>query len=91
MKANVFTVIVFLILILLILPNVVIGLEILIWDNDNNSYMYDPGGAGTVGCEYAIQQALLANGEDYTTLWYLPTDLSDYDIIFITLGCWCIG
>ncbi len=65
------------------------GIEILIWDNDNESYIEDPEGAGEVGCEYAIQQALIANGREFSTLTYLPMDLSEYDIIFITLGHWC--
>lgn len=65
------------------------GAEILIWDNDNESPIEDPEGAGYVGCEYAIQQALIANGEEYTTLSYLPMDLSAYDLIFIILGHWC--
>lgn len=65
------------------------GIEILIWDNDNESYIEDPEGAGEVGCEYAIQQALIANNQAFITLTYLPMDLSSYDVIFITLGHWC--
>ena len=79
------------VILLFIIPKTVLALEILIWNNDNASYIYDPEGAGIVGCEYAIQQALLANDESYTTLLFLPTDLSNYDIIFVTLGHWCVG
>ena len=77
-------------ILLFIIPQTLLALEILILDRDNNSYINDPEGAGNVGCQYAIQQALLANDESYTTLSYLPTDLSNYDIIFVTLGHWCL-
>lgn len=73
------------------LPNTVRGLEVLVWDDDNYSTIDDPEGAGEVGCEYAIQQALTANEIEYTTLPYMPIDLSPYDIVFITLGHWCYG
>ena len=79
------------VILLFTIPKTVLALEILIWDNDNNSYINDPEGAGIVGCQYAIQQTLLANDESYTTFSYLPTDLSNYDIIFVTLGHWCLG
>jgi len=77
--------------ILMLLPNAAQGLDVLIWDNDNYSTINDPEGAGIVGCEYAIQQALTANGIEYTTLPYMPIDLSPYEVLFITLGHWCYG
>jgi hypothetical protein len=77
--------------ILMLLPNTAQGLDVLIWDNDNYSTIDDPEGAGIVGCEYAIQQALTANGINYTTLPYMPIDLTPYDVLFITLGHWCYG
>lgn len=79
------------VVLLMFLPAVANGLEVLIWDNDNYSTIDDPEGAGIVGCEYAIQQALTANGIQYTTLPYMPIDLSPYDVLFITLGHWCYG
>jgi len=65
--------------------------EILIWDNDNYSMIEDPEGAGYVGCEYAITKALNTIPLSYTVLSYLPTNLQDYDMLFITLGHWCFG
>ncbi len=77
--------------ILLIFPVFVYAQSILIWDNDNNSDFLDPEGAGYVGCEYGIQQALTANNLNYSTVSSLPADLSIYDVIFITLGIYCVG
>jgi len=65
--------------------------EILLWDNDNYSTIEDPEGAGYVGCEYALEKAFNNMMLSYTTLSYLPTNLSDYDMLFITLGHWCFG
>ena len=64
--------------------------QILIWDNDNGKTFTDPEGAGTVGCEYGIQEALTANGHTYTTRTgtTLPPDISTYDVIYVVLG-WC--
>lgn len=65
--------------------------EILVWDNDNNSDFIDPDGAGNIGCEYGIEQALQENGYEYTSQSNLPDDLSSYEVIFVTLGIWCTG
>jgi len=65
--------------------------DILLWDNDNCSTIEDPEGAGYVGCEYALEKAFNNMTLSYTTLSYLPTNLSDYDMLFITLGHWCFG
>lgn len=78
-------------LLIMLFANSVHGLEVLIWDNDLGATIDDPEGAGTVGCEYAIQQALTANGISYTTLTDMPLDLSPYDLVFITLGHWHVG
>ena len=51
--------------------------EILLWDNDNYSTIEDPEGAGYVGCEYALEKAFNNMMLSYTTLSYLPTNLSD--------------
>ena len=83
--------IIFLVLSLWIIPVIVSAQTVLIWDNDNNSDFIDPEGAGNVGCEYGLQHALTANGITHTTVSALPTDLSGYDVVFITLGIYCVG
>jgi len=77
--------------IFMIFPAIIYAQTILIWDNDNNSDFLDPEGAGYVGCEYGIQQALTANNLNYSTVSSLPADLSIYDVIFVTLGIYCVG
>ena len=83
--------IIFLVLSLWIISVIVSAQTVLIWDNDNNSDFLDPEGAGNVGCEYKIQQALTANGISFTTVSALPGDLSGYDVVFVTLGIYCLG
>jgi hypothetical protein len=77
--------------ILFLLPCLVFSQQVLIWDNDNNSDFIDPEGSTYVGCEYKIQQALTANGITFTTVSALPADLSSYDVVFVTLGIYCVG
>ena len=77
--------------ILFLLPYLVFAQQVLIWDNDNNSDFLDPEGTGNVGCEYKIQQALTANGITFTTVSIPPGDLSGYDVVFVTLGIYCVG
>lgn len=81
----------FVILLLFIIPSYIFSQQVLIWDNDNNSDFIDPEGTGYIGCEYKIQQALTANGITYTTVSTLPADLSSYDVVFVTLGVYCVG
>jgi len=49
----------------------------------------DPEGGGMVGSDYAIRQALLANGYTYTMGTILPADLSPYDVLFVIMGVYC--
>ena len=77
-------------LILLLLPCFVFAQQVLIWDNDEDSDFLDPEGTNEIGCEYKIQQALTANGISFITVSTLPADLSDYDVVFVTLGIYCL-
>ena len=88
-KKNLF--VLFSVSLLLVIPCYVFSQQVLIWDNDNNSDFLDPEGTGNVGCEYKIQQALTANGITFTTVSTLPGDLSSYDVVFVTLGIYCVG
>ena len=81
----------FSVLLLLLMPCLVFSQQVLIWDNDNNNGFQDPEGTGYVGCEFKIQQALTANGIAFTTVSALPGDLSSYDVVFVTLGIYCVG
>lgn len=44
-----------------------------------------------IQAEIGIKRALDAAGISYDLYSYLPTDLSGYDMIFATLGCYCLG
>jgi len=81
----------FSVLLFLIIPCFVFSQQVLIWDNDNNNGFQDPEGTGYVGCEFKIQQALTANGISFTTVSALPGDLSGYNVVFVTLGIYCVG
>jgi len=76
-------------LMLIALSTMSLSAEILLWDNDNYSTINDLEGAGYVGCEYSLEKAFNNMSLSYTTLSYLPTNLDDYDMLFITLGHWC--
>ena len=65
--------------------------NVLIWDHDNDSHYTDPDDGQLRGSEYGLQQALSANNVTYTTLSFLPSDLSNYDIVFVALGIYCVG
>ena len=65
------------------------GAEILIWDNDFDSYFWIPDSQTIEGCEEAIQRTLLANGHQVIVTSSLPEDLSGYDAVFIVLGFFC--
>jgi len=60
--------------------------DILIWDNDTGGVFPDPEGHGTVGTEYAIREALTANGWTVDTQTTLPADLSGYKMVFCLFG-----
>ncbi|MGB3341127.1 MAG: Ig-like domain-containing protein [bacterium] len=62
------------------------GPSIFIWDYDELDVFYDPDIDATVDCSYWIEQTLLASGHTYTKSTILPTNLNDYDIVFVTLG-----
>ena len=66
-------------------------MSMLVWNNDNNSHYLDPQTGAYTNCELSITQSLDALGACYELLSFLPTDLEEYDIIFIELGLYCVG
>jgi len=60
-------------------------IEVLIWDNDNNSDI------DNIGTEIFLENALSANNILYDTYTYLPADLSAYDAVLVALGIYCLG
>ena len=64
--------------------------NVFVWDRDNEELIINPDEPWTeVGVEYAIVKALDANRITATVDTVLPANLSDYDILFATIGIWC--
>ena len=66
-------------------------LNVLILDSDNDSYYFPPETGNYIGCEGGIEETLELNGIGSTVVTSLPTNLSNYDIVFVELGLWCLG
>jgi hypothetical protein len=74
-----------------LLTAVLLGQNILLWDNDNYSSFVEPGGDFYVGCEFALGRALINNGFNYNEVTILPENLNQYDAVFVTLGIYCFS
>lgn len=66
-------------------------LNILIWDNDNNSYFDDMDTGQTLDCEDGIELCLDELGLEYEVSNTLPENLLEYQIVFVELGLYCVG
>jgi len=66
--------------------------NVFVWDNDLDYTVMNPEDPWTfVGMEEGLVNALLENGITATVDILLPDDLSDYDVVFATVGIWCDG
>jgi len=69
-----------------------IEFSILVWDNDNNiQTITDPELGDEITPAEGLTRALDAAGFEYDYTTYLPTNYASYDIIFATLGCYCLS
>ena len=72
------------------IPMQIFAQNVFVWDRDNEELIINPDEPWTeVGVEYAIVKALDANRITATVDTVLPANLSDYDILFATIGIWC--
>jgi len=72
------------------IPMQIFAQNVFVWDRDNEELIINPDDPWTeVGVEYAIVKALDANRITATVDTVLPANLSDYDILFATIGIWC--
>ena len=70
-------------------PNV--EFSVLLWDYDNSiETITDPELCDAIQPSTGLERALDAAGIDYTFVNYLPNNLDDYDMIFSTMGCYCV-
>ncbi len=69
-----------------------IDFSILVWDNDNEiETVTDPEQGDEILPSKALTRALDLAGYDYDLYKYLPDNLNDYDIVFCTMGCFCVS
>lgn len=66
--------------------------NVFLWDRDGDNTIMNPEDPWQfIGVEEHIENALIANGITPTVDYFLPDDLSSYDMIFATVGIWCSG
>jgi hypothetical protein len=65
--------------------------QYLLWDHDNDSYYIDPNNGSIRDCEDGIEDALIANEITYQLVTELPEVLRNYNVVFATLGLYCVG
>lgn len=82
-----------LILVLLIFSiNLLTAQNVFIWDRDGGSEISDPEDPWSyIGLEANIKSALTANNIFPVIDTLLAEDLSQYDVLFATVGIWCGG
>ena len=67
-------------------------LSILVWDNDNDiATIIDPENGDLITSAIGLSRALDAAGFDYDLYTGLPDNLDSYDLIFTTMGCYCLS
>ena len=68
-----------------------IDYSILVWDNDNGIMtVVDPDKGDDIEPSKGLTRALDDAGFEYDIFTYLPDNLNDYDIVFSTMGCFCV-
>ena len=66
--------------------------NVFVWDKDDEYTIMNPEDPWFfVGIEFSIINALEENEITPTVGVELPSDLSEYDMIFATVGIWCDG
>ncbi len=69
-----------------------IDYNVMVWDNDNDiSTIICPEQGNLIQPSTALTRALDLAGIDYSFYKYLPGNLPDFDIIFSTMGCFCLS
>lgn len=65
--------------------------DILVWDNDNGILtVVDPEKGDEIEPSKGLMNALDDAGMEFSYVTSLPEDLSDFEMIFSTMGCFCV-
>lgn len=76
-----------LVLLAVLLPVLGVAANICVWNYDPVDRFYDPARSDSVDCAYYVAQTLMAQGHAVQVSdIYLPTDISNYDLVFCLLG-----
>jgi len=66
--------------------------DILVWDNDNDiPSIVDPEKGDVVQPSAGLERAIGFAGLEYDFVNDLPDDLYNYEMIFSTMGCYCLS
>ena len=69
-----------------------IDFNILVWDNDNSiETILDPENGDMIQPSTGLTRALDAAGLNYDFCSDLPDDLFEYEILYGTMGCYCVS
>jgi hypothetical protein len=69
-----------------------IDFNILVWDNDNEiPTLTCPEQGDEIDPSTGLTRALDAAEYEYDYFYYLPENLNSYDIVFSTMGCFCVS
>lgn len=68
-----------------------IDFDVLVWDNDNGIQTVTcPEQGDAITPSTGLKRALASADISYDYYSYLPDNLDDYDMIFATMGCFCV-
>ncbi|MBE0637461.1 MAG: hypothetical protein IH598_02970 [Bacteroidales bacterium] len=66
--------------------------NVMLWDNDNGiATIANPETGVLEQPNMGIEKALQAAGIQYSKFSNLPADLGQYDVILVTMGCYCLS
>jgi len=69
-----------------------IDFSVLVWDNDNGiETVTCPVSGDVIQPSDALTKVLDEAGFEYNVVHFLPDDLDTYDIVFSTMGCFCVS
>lgn len=72
----------------LFFPIFVHSARICVWNYDTLDRFYDPYLGNWIDCAYWVKKILKSQGHTVEVFTTLPTDLSQYDVVFCLMGWW---